>query len=705
MSDQDLHLTRNIGIMAHIDAGKTTTSERILYYTGLTHKIGEVHDGSATMDWMVQEQERGITITSAAVTTNWKWNDNTYKINLIDTPGHVDFTAEVERSLRVLDGAVAVFCAVGGVQPQSETVWHQASKYGVPRLGYVNKMDRSGADFFGVISQMQNILKANACPVEIPIGQEESFAGVIDLIRMKAIYWRDETLGAEYSVEEIPSALLGEAQEWRDNLLEKAAEFDDEMMEKYLEDPESITQEDILRAVRKGTVSQKMVPVVCGSSFRNKGVQPLLDYVCAFLPSPIDAGGVTGFLPASEDETHREPTSAEKTAALAFKIAVDPYVGRLIFFRVYSGKITAGSYIYNTRSGKKERVSRLFQMYSKKQIQVDEVSAGDIGAVVALKDIRTGDTLCDEEAPIVLESMDFPDPVISIAVEPKTEKDMSKLSDGLARLAEEDPTFTVKVDEDSGQTLISGMGELHLDIIIDRLRREFGVECNQGRPQVSYKESISRTVQIREEYKKQTGGKGHYACIVVEVGPADEDWHGGLQFVDATKGEALPKTYLPSIEKGFTNAMKNGVLMGAPMESLKVTVLDGKYHPVDSDALSFEVCATSAFRNACVKAAPGLTEPIMSLEVVTPEENMGNVIGDLNKRRGQVEGMETNHSGAKVVKAHVPLAEMFGYVTALRTITSGRATSSMTYERHAPVARSLAMTVVEEQGGNVQLLN
>ena len=704
MSDQDLHLTRNIGIMAHIDAGKTTTSERILYYTGLTHKLGEVHDGSATMDWMVQEQERGITITSAAVTTHWKWNDKTYKINLIDTPGHVDFTAEVERSLRVLDGAVAVFCAVGGVQPQSETVWHQANKYGVPRIGYVNKMDRSGADFFGVVNQIHDMLKANACPVEIPIGQEETFKGIIDLIKMKAIYWHDESLGAEYSEEEIPADMMSEARQWHDNLVDNVAEFDDEMMEKYLDDASAITREDILRAVRKGTVAQKLVPVVCGSSFRNKGVQPLLDYVCAFLPSPIDADGVTGFIPGTDKETHRKPSSDEKTAALAFKIAVDPYVGRLIFFRVYSGKVTAGSYIFNSRSGKKERVSRLFQMYSKKQIQVDEVSAGDIGAVVALKDIRTGDTLCDEDAPVVLESMDFPDPVISIAVEPKTEKDMSKLADGLARLAEEDPTFTVKVDEESGQTLISGMGELHLDIIVDRLKREFGVECNQGRPQVSYKEAISKTVQIREEYKKQTGGKGHYACIVVEVGPADPDWKGGLQFVDATKGEALPKTFLPAIEKGFSNAMKTGVLIGAPMESLKVTVLDGKYHPVDSDALSFEVCANNAFRNACVKASPSLMEPVMSLEVVTPEENMGNVIGDLNKRRGQVEGMETNHSGAKVVKAHVPLSEMFGYVTALRTITSGRATSSMTYERHVEVAKALARQVVEEHGGNVALL-
>lgn len=704
MSDKDLHLTRNIGIMAHIDAGKTTTSERILYYTGLTHKIGEVHDGSATMDWMVQEQERGITITSAAVTTRWKWNNETYKINLIDTPGHVDFTAEVERSLRVLDGAIAVFCAVGGVQPQSETVWRQADKYNVPRIGYVNKMDRSGANFFSVVSQMSSMLKANPCPVAIPIGQEESFKGVIDLIKMKAIYWHDDSMGSEYVVEDIAADQMEEANEWRENLLEKASEFDDVTMEKYLEDPSTITETDLLRALRSGSVQQGLVPIVCGTSFRNKGVQTLLDYVCAFLPSPIDAGGVTGFVPQTEEEVHRKPSSEDKTSALAFKIAVDPYVGKLIFFRVYSGKITTGSYIFNSRSGKKERVSRLFQMYSKKQTQVDEILAGDIGAVIALKDIRTGDTLCDESAPIVLESMYFPDPVISIAVEPKTQKDMTKLSEGLARLAEEDPTFTVKVDEDSGQTVISGMGELHLEIIVDRLRREFSVECNQGRPQVSYKETVTRTVQLREEYKKQTGGKGHYALIVVEVGPADSDWTGGLQFVDATKGEALPRTYLPAIEKGFANAMKTGVLMGSPLESLKVSVLDGKYHPVDSDALSFEVCAASAFRNACAKAKPALMEPIMKLEVLTPEENMGDVIGDLNKRRGQVEGMETNYSGAKVVKAHVPLSEMFGYVTSLRTITSGRATSSMTYDRHVTVSTTLARQIVEEHGGVVTLL-
>ena len=691
--------------MAHIDAGKTTTSERILYYTGLTHKIGEVHDGSATMDWMVQEQERGITITSAAVTTHWRWQDKTYKFNLIDTPGHVDFTAEVERSLRVLDGAIAVFCAVGGVQPQSETVWRQADKYKVPRLGYVNKMDRSGADFYSVVSQMREILKANAVPITLPIGSEESFVGAVDLIKMKAIYWRDESLGAQYTVEDIPADMVSDAETYRDKMLEAASDFDDEMMEKYLTDPSTITEQEILNALRKGTLCMGLVPVVCGSSFKNKGVQPLLDYVCAFLPSPLDSEGVEGTVPGTDQVELRKPSSEEKTAGLAFKIAVDPFVGRLIFVRCYSGSIKTGSYIYNSRSGKKERISRLFQMYSKKQIQVDEISAGDIGAVIALKDIRTGDTLCDETAPITLESMDFPDPVISIAVEPKTQKDMAKLGEGLARLAEEDPTFTVKSDEELGQTIISGMGELHLDIIVDRLRREFGVECNQGRPQVNYKESITRPVQLREEYKKQTGGKGHYACIVVEVGPADPDWtQGGLQFVDATKGEALPKTFLPAIEKGFTNAMKNGVLMGAAVETLKVTVLDGKYHPVDSDAMSFEVCASQAFKNACVKAGPVLMEPIMSLEVVTPEESTGDVIGDLNKRRGQVEGMETNHSGAKVVKAHVPLSEMFGYVTALRTITSGRATSSMSYEKHEAVSTTIAKKVVEEHGGAVNLL-
>ena len=704
MSDRNLHLTRNIGIMAHIDAGKTTTSERILYYTGMTHKLGEVHEGSATMDWMVQEQERGITITSAAVTTSWTWNDQTFRINLIDTPGHVDFTAEVERSLRVLDGAIAVFCAVGGVQPQSETVWRQADKYGVPRVAYVNKMDRTGADFYNVLSQMSDMLKANPVPVAIPVGVEENFRGVVDLISMKSIIWNDETLGAEYSIGEIPAEMADEAAEWREKLIENAAEFDDVMMEKYLDDPDTITRDEILAALRKGTLSRGLVPVVCGSSFRNKGVQTLLDCVCAFLPSPIDCGGVDGILPQNGKEIHRNPSTDEKTAALAFKIAIDPYVGKLIFFRVYSGSVKAGTMIFNSRSGKKERVTRLFQMYSKKQIQVEEVGAGDIGAVVALKDIRTGDTLCDESAPIALESMDFPEPVISIAVEPKTERDLAKLNEGLQHLAEEDPTFTVKVDEESGQTLISGMGELHLDIIIDRLRREFGVECNQGRPQVTYKETIRQTVRVDEEYKKQAGGKGHFASISVEVGPADSDWKGGLQFVDATKGDTLLKEYVAAVEKGFAACLKTGVLLGSQMDSLKVTLLDGQQHPVDSDALCFEICASYAFRNACIKASPILMEPVMSLEVVTPEENMGDVIADLNRRRGQVDGMETSHSGAKIIKAHVPLAEMFGYVTALRTVTSGRATSSMSYERHVEMTDQLARQIIEQQGGDASLV-
>lgn len=704
MSDKNLHLTRNIGIMAHIDAGKTTTSERILYYTGLTHKLGEVHEGSATMDWMVQEQERGITITSAAVTTNWKWNDQTFRINLIDTPGHVDFTAEVERSLRVLDGAIAVFCAVGGVQPQSETVWHQADKYRVPRIAYVNKMDRTGADYYGVLNQMSEVLKANPCPVAIPIGVEDSFTGVIDLINMKSVVWDDETLGAEYIIGEIPAEMADEAAEWREKLIESAAEFDDAMMEKYLDDPDTITKDDVLSALRKGTLCQGLVPVTCGSSFRNKGVQVLLDNVCAFLPSPLDCGGVDGIVPQTGKEVHRNPSSEEKTAALAFKIAIDPFVGKIIFFRVYSGVVKAGTMIFNSRSGKKERVTRLFQMYSKKQIQVDEVAAGDIGAVVALKDLRTGDTLCDESAPIALESMDFPEPVISIAVEPKTERDMAKLNEGLGHLAEEDPTFTVTVDEENGQTLISGMGELHLDIILDRLRREFGVECNQGRPQVTYKEAIRQTVRIDEEYKRQAGGKGRFAHIVVEVGPADPDWTGGLQFVNATKGEQITKEYVAAVEKGFAACLKTGVLLGAQMDSLKVTLLEEEEHPVDSDALCFEICASYAFRNACLKASPILLEPMMNLEVVTPEESMGDVIADLNRRRGQVDGMETSHSGAKIIKAHVPLAEMFGYVTALRTITSGRATSSMSYERHAQMTEQLARQVVELQGGDATLI-
>ena len=705
MAKRDLHLTRNIGIMAHIDAGKTTTSERILFYTGLTHKIGEVHDGAATMDWMEQEQERGITITSAATTTRWKYAGNTYKINLIDTPGHVDFTAEVERSLRVLDGAVAAYCAVGGVEPQSETVWRQADKYNVPRIGYVNKMDRSGADFFEVVRQMKDVLGANPCPVVIPIGAEENFKGVVDLIKMKAILWHDETMGADYDVEDIPANLQAEAEEWRGKMLETVAEYDDALMEKFFDDPNTITEEEILRGLRAATLKMDIVPMLCGSSFKNKGVQTLLDYVCAFLPSPLDTPNIVGTNPSTGEEEDRKPDEDEKTAALAFKIATDPYVGRLTFFRVYSGKVEAGSYIYNSRSGKKERVSRLFQMHSNKQNPVELVSAGDIGAGVGFKDIRTGDTLCDEDAPIVLESMDFPDPVIGIAVEPKTQKDMDKLSNGLAKLAEEDPTFTVRTDEQTGQTVISGMGELHLDIIIDRLKREFKVECNQGKPQVNYKEAITKTVNLREVYKKQSGGRGKFADIIVNVGPIDEDCkEGGLQFINEVTGGNIPKEFIPSVQKGFQTAMKNGVLAGFPMDSLKVTLLDGSFHPVDSDQLSFEICAIQAYKNACSKAGPVLMEPIMKLEVVTPEENMGDVIGDLNKRRGQVEGMESSRSGARIVKAMVPLAEMFGYVTALRTITSGRATSSMTYDHHAQVSTSIAKAVLEEVKGRVDLI-
>lgn len=708
MAKQDLHLTRNIGIMAHIDAGKTTTSERILYYTGKTHKIGEVHDGAATMDWMAQEQERGITITSAATTCYWNYNDKRYKINLIDTPGHVDFTAEVERSLRVLDGAVATYCAVGGVQPQSETVWRQADKYSVPRLGYVNKMDRSGANYYDVLEQMRTVLGANPISLVIPIGQEETFKGVVDLLKMKAIIWHDETQGAEFEVDEIPDELKEEAQEWRDKLVESAVEFDEALMEKYFDDPESITEEELIAAIRKGTLAMECTPMLCGSSFKNKGVQTLLDYVCAFLPSPLDTPNIVGENPETGEEEDRKPSEDEPTSALAFKISTDPYVGRLVFFRVYSGKIEAGSYVYNPRSGKKERISRLFQMNSNKQQPMECIDAGDIGAGVGFKDIRTGDTLCDESKPIVLESITFPDTVISIAVEPKSQADIAKLDNGLAKLAEEDPTFTVHTDEQSGQTVISGMGELHLDIIIDRLKREFKVECNQGKPQVNYKEAITKTVNLREVYKKQSGGRGKFADIIVNIGPVDDDYdakeNGGLQFVNEVKGGNIPKEFIPSVQKGFEDAMKNGVLGGYPMDTLKVTLIDGSFHPVDSDQLSFELAARNAYKNACVKAGPVLMEPVMKLEVVTPEENMGDVIGDLNKRRGQVEGMDEARSGARIVKAMVPLAEMFGYVTSLRTITSGRATSSMEYDHHSPVSSSIAKTVLEEVKGRTDLV-
>ena len=705
MAKGDLSYNRNIGIMAHIDAGKTTTSERILFYTGLTHKIGEVHDGAATMDWMEQEQERGITITSAATTTSWEYLGDKYKINLIDTPGHVDFTVEVERSLRILDGAVATFCAVGGVEPQSETVWRQADKYNVPRIGYVNKMDRSGADFFEVVRQLKDVLGAKPCPIQIPIGAEEKFKGVVDLIKMKAILWHDESMGAQYSIEEIPADLVDEAQEWRDKMLEIVAEYDDEVMEKYFDDPSTITEEEIKRAIRKATLSMEINPMICGSSFKNKGVQTMLDAVCAFLPSPLDTPEIIGTDPRDpEKQIVRHPDAKEPLTALAFKIATDPYVGRLCFFRVYSGQLPAGSYVYNTRSEKKERISRIFQMHSNKQNPVDMISAGDIGAGVGFKDIRTGDTLCDEAHPITLESMDFPAPVIGITVEPKTQKDLDKLGLGLSKLAEEDPTFTVHTDEQSGQTVISGMGELHLEIIIDRLKREFKVECNQGRPQVSYKEAISKSVEIREVYKKQSGGRGKFADIIVRVEPADADFDGGLQFVDVVKGGNIPKEFIPSVQKGFNAALKNGVLAGFPMDKLKVTLIDGSFHAVDSDQLSFEICAQMAFKTACAKAKPILLEPIMRMEVVTPEENMGDVIGDLNKRRGQVEGMESSRTGARIVKAKVPLAETFGYVTALRTISSGRATSSMEFSHYAEVSNSLAKQVVTEAKGKVELL-
>jgi len=701
----DLRLTRNIGIMAHIDAGKTTTSERILFYTGKTHRIGEVHDGAATMDWMEQEQERGITITSAATTAFWTYGGEKYKINLIDTPGHVDFTVEVERSLRVLDGAVATFCAVGGVEPQSETVWRQADKYNVPRIGYVNKMDRSGANFFEVVRQLREVLGANPLPIQIPIGAEETFKGVVDLVKMKAIFWHDETMGAEYSVEEIPASLRDEAEEYRDKMLETLAEFDETFMEKYFDDPSTITEDEIRAAIRKGTLSMDINPMLCGSSFKNKGVQTLLDAVCAYLPSPEDAGAVEGHAVGDPDTIEtREPSSDAPMSALAFKIATDPYVGRLCFFRVYSGDIDAGSYVLNTRSGKKERVSRLFQMHSNKQNPMEKIGCGDIGAGVGFKDIRTGDTLCDENAPIVLEAMEFPDPVIGIAVEPKTQKDLDKLGVGLQKLSEEDPTFRVETNEETGQTVISGMGELHLDIIIDRLRREFKVECNQGRPQVTYKEAITKPVELRETFKKQTGGRGKYADIIVRIEPVDEGFEGNLQFVDEVKGGNVPKEYIPSVQKGFQTAMKNGVLAGYPVEQLKVTLLDGSFHPVDSDQLSFELCAIQAFKHGSEKAGPVLMEPIMKIEVVTPEESMGDVIGDLNKRRGQVEGMETSRSGARIVKAKAPLAEMFGYVTALRTITSGRATSTMSFSHYSEVSNSIAKNVLEEVNGRVDLL-
>jgi elongation factor G len=704
MAKRDLKYTRNIGIMAHIDAGKTTTTERILYYTGVSHKIGEVHDGAATMDWMEQEQERGITITSAATTCFWNYDSSKYQINIIDTPGHVDFTVEVERSLRVLDGAVACFCAVGGVEAQSETVWRQADKYKVPRMGFVNKMDRSGADFFKAVREVKEKLGANPVPIQIPIGSEENFKGVIDLITMKAIVWYDDENGTNYTLEDIPDHLVADANEWREKLVEAVAEQDEELLERFFEDPDSITEEEMLVVIRKATIAMDIVPMLCGSAFKNKGVQRLLDAIITYMPSPLDIDAIVGTVPGTDEEVTRKPDVDEPLAALAFKIATDPFVGRLAFTRVYSGFIDAGSYVFNTRSGNKERISRIYQMHSNKQNAIERVEAGDICACVGFKDVRTGDTLCQKETPIELESMDFPDPVIGIAVEPLTQKDVDKLGMALGKLSEEDPTFQVKTDEDSGQTVISGMGELHLDIIIDRLKREFKVECNQGAPQVAYKEAITATVEHREVFKKQSGGRGKFADVQFRIGPVDADFEGeGLQFVDEIKGGNIPKEFIPSVQKGFQEAMKNGVLAGYTVDTLKVTLFDGSFHPVDSDQLSFEMAAKMGFKSACAKASPVLLEPIMKLEVITPEEYMGDIIGDLNKRRGQVEGMESKH-GARVVNAKVPLAEQFGYVTVLRTLSSGRANSSMEFAHFEEVPKGIAKEVVENAKGKVELL-
>jgi elongation factor G len=698
--DKNLKYTRNIGIMAHIDAGKTTTTERILFYTGRTHRMGEVHDGNAQMDWMVQEQERGITITSAATTTYWKYSGDDYKINIIDTPGHVDFTVEVERSLRILDGAVAVFCAVGGVEPQSETVWRQANKYVVPRIAFINKMDRAGADFFSVVQQIQEKLGANPVPVQIPIGAEENFTGVIDLVKMKAIvYQTDKDNVTTFQTEEIPDDLRAEAEEWRGKLVEVVAGVDDTLLARYLEDHESITEEEIMVALRKVTIDGLAIPVICGSAFKNKGVQSLLDSVIAFLPSPVDKGSVIGIDPRNDEEVIREPDDEAPLAALAFKIATDPFVGRLAFIRIYSGILKAGDTVLNVRTGKRERINRLFQMHANKQNPKESISAGDICAGVGFKDIRTGDTLCAINKPILLESMDFPEPVIGIAIEPKTQADVDKLSMALFKLAEEDPTFQVRTDPDSGQTIIHGMGELHLEILVDRLKREFKVECNQGAPQVAYKEAITTTAEFREVFKKQTGGRGKFADMTFDLAPADVNVRG-LQFVNEVKGGHIPKEYIPSIEKGFREAMVNGPLAGFPLDSLKVVLKDGSYHPVDSDALSFEIAAKQAFRKFAGKCNPVILEPIMSTEVVTPEEYVGEVIGDFNRRRGRVEGMESK-AGARVVKAKVPLAEKFGYVTVLRTLTSGRATSTMEFSHYEKVPADIQTKIIEVTKGKI----
>lgn len=696
---RDLSFTRNIGIAAHIDAGKTTTTERILYYSGVSHKIGEVHDGVATMDWMVQEQERGITITSAATTVYWPYRDNKYHVNIIDTPGHVDFTVEVNRSLRVLDGLVFLFSAVDGVEPQSETNWRLANNYNVARLGFVNKMDRAGADFLNVVKQVKDMLGSNAVPLQLPIGSEDNFKGVVDLVNFRGIQWNEQDKGMTFTIIPIPDDMLEEAKEYREKLLEAVAEFDDTLMEKYFEDPNSISEDEILAALRKATCAMKIVPMLCGSSFKNKGVQTMLDYVMALLPSPLDQEAIVGTDPRTGEEITRKPSIKEPFSALAFKIATDPFVGRLCFTRAYSGVLEAGSYIFNTRSDQKERISRIFQMHANKQNQIERLEAGDIGAVVGFKDIKTGDTLCDENNPIVLESMQFPDPVIGLAIEPKTQADVDKLGMALAKLSEEDPTFRVKTDEETGQTVISGMGELHLEIILDRLKREFKVECNQGAPQVAYKEAITASVSHREVYKKQTGGRGKFADIQFTIEPGDSA-KPGLEFIDMVKGGNIPREYIPSVQKGFQASMNNGVLAGYPVTSLKVTLLDGSYHAVDSDSLSFELCAKLAYRESMPQAKPILLEPIMKVEVVTPEENMGDIVGDLNKRRGQIEGMDSR-ANARVIKAKVPLSEMFGYVTTLRTISSGRATSTMEFSHYDPAPRNVMEDVVSKAKGKV----
>ncbi len=696
-----LRLTRNIGIMAHIDAGKTTTTERILYYTGKSHKIGEVHEGAATMDWMVQEQERGITITSAATTVFWDYNDEKYKINIIDTPGHVDFTVEVERSLRVLDGAVALFCAVGGVEPQSETVWRQADKYKVPRLCFVNKMDRSGADFFSVVLQIRERLGANPVPLQIPIGEEESFRGVVDLITNKAYVWDDSSKGMVMVEVPIPADIKDVVEEYRLKLIENVAEESDELLEKFLDNPESITEEEMIAQIRKATVEMRISPVLCGASFKNKGVQLLLNGVAQYLPSPLDIEAVTGINPEIEEEELRTADPSEPFSALAFKIATDPFVGRIAFFRVYSGTLESGSYIYNASTGKKERISRIMQMHANKQNPLDRIEAGDIGAAVGFKLIRTGDTLCDEKNPIILESMSFPEPVIHVSIEPKTQGDMDKMGAALAKLAEEDPTFRVRTDENSGQTIISGMGELHLEIIVDRLRREFKVECNQGRPQVAYKEALTGSAQHREVYKKQTGGRGKFADIIFEIGPSDDSQTAGLQFVEEVKGGNIPREYIPAVQKGFREAMSNGVLAGFQLDSMKVRLIDGSFHPVDSDSLSFEMAARLGFKEACRKASSVILEPIMKIEVNTPDDYLGDVTGDLNKRRAILREV-TAKIGAQVIKADVPLSEMFGYVTALRTLTSGRATSSMEFSHYSQAPENIAQEVINKAKGIIK---